>query len=104
MQEHFSFEIPRSIFVGNFMKYAISLFIAAAIVYTTIGFKNIVMSVLCLLILALLFYILLDSFMLTHSGLSTASTTYPVPPHLGLDGISLENTISGLPSDYILSR
>ena len=104
MKEHLSFEIPRTIFIGSYMKIAFALLLAAIIVYTTIGFKNKVMSILCLLILALLFNILLDSFMMTHSGLSTASTTYPVPPHLGLDGVSLENSISGLSTDYILSR
>lgn len=95
MKEDFSIEIPRNPFTGKIPIYLISFIISLVIVYTTIGFKNIVMSILCLLILMVLFYILLSSFTL-QNGLSTDSTTYPVPPHLGLDGISMNNLTSGL--------
>lgn len=95
MKEDFSIEIPRNPFVGNIPKYIISLLISLVIVYTTVGFKNVVMSILCILILMVLFYILFSSYSL-QNGLSTDSTTYPVPPHLGLDGISMSNLTSGL--------
>ena len=95
MKENFSLEIPRNPFIGEIPKYLISLIISLVIVYTTIGFKNIIISIICLLVLMVLFYILLSSYSL-QSGLSTESTTYPVPPHLGLDGISMNNLISGL--------
>ena len=95
MKENFSLEIPRNPFIGEIPKYLISLIISLVIVYTTIGFKNIVISIICLLILMVLFYILLSSYSL-QNGLSTESTTYPVSPHLGLDGISMNNLISGL--------
>lgn len=95
MKENFSLEIPRNPFIGEIPKYLISLIISFVIVYTTIGFKNIIISIICLLVLMVLFYILLSSYSL-QNGLSTESTTYPVPPHLGLDGISMNNLISGL--------
>ena len=95
MKEDFSIEIPRNPFSGKTLAYLISFIISLIIVFTTIGFKNIVMSILCILILALLFYIIISSFSL-QNGLSTDSTTYPVPPHLGLDGISMNNLVSGL--------
>lgn len=95
MKEDFSIEIPRTPFSGKIPIYLISFIISLVIVYTTIGFKNIIMSIICLLILMVLFYILLSSFSL-QNGLSTDSTTYPVPPHLGLDGISISNLISGI--------
>jgi hypothetical protein len=95
MKENFSIEIPRNPLIGKIPIYLISFMISLIIVYTTIGFKNIVMSILCILILALLFYIIVSSYTL-HNGLSTETTTYPVPPHLGLDGISMNNLVSGL--------
>ncbi len=95
MKEDFSIEIPRNPFTGKIPIYLISFVISALIVFTTIGFKNIVMSIICILILMVLFYILMSSFTL-QNGLSTDSTTYPVPPHLGLDGISINNLVSGL--------
>ncbi len=95
MKEDFSIEIPRNPLVGKIPIYLISFVISLVIVYTTIGFKNVVMSIICLLLLMVLFYILLSSLTL-HNGLTTDSTTYPVPPHLGLDGISVNNLISGL--------
>ncbi len=95
MKENFSIEIPRNPLSGNIPKYLISLFISLVIVYTTIGFKNIVISILCILILMVLFYILISSYTL-QNGLTTESTTYPTPPHLGLDGISIDNLVSGL--------
>ena len=95
MKEDFSIEIPRNPFSGKIPIYLISFIISLIIIYTTIGFKNIIMSIICILILMLLFYIILSSFSL-QNGLSTESTTYPVPPHLGLDGISMNNLVSGL--------
>ncbi len=95
MKEDFSIEIPRNPLIGKIPIYLISFIISLVIVYTTIGFKNIIMSIICLLILMLLFSIILSSFSL-QNGLSTESTTYPVPPHLGLDGISMNNLTSGL--------
>ena len=95
MKEDFSIEIPRNPFSGKIPIYLISFIISLVIVYTTIGFKNIIMTIICLLVLMVLFYILLSSFTL-QNGLSTDSTTYPVPPHLGLDGISMSNLTAGL--------
>ncbi len=95
MKEDFSIEIPRNPFIGKIPIYLLSFVISLVIVYTTIGFKNVIMAIICLLILLVLFSILLSSFSL-HNGLTTESTTYPVPPHLGLDGISMNNLVSGL--------
>lgn len=95
MKEDFSIEIPKNPLIGKIPIYLISFLISLIIIYTTIGFKNIVMSILCILILMVLFYIILSSFSL-QNGLSSDSTTYPTPPHLGLDGISMNNLIAGL--------
>jgi hypothetical protein len=93
MKEHFSLEIPRTLFVGNTLYFIISIFISVAIVYNSIQFKNMVMSIISILILTLLIYMILSSMMMTHTGLSLHSTTYPLPPHLGLDGISVQNQV-----------
>ena len=95
MKENFSINIPRNPFIGNVSQFLISLLFSLVIVYTTVGFKNMPITIICLLILTLLFYILLSSFFLSN-GLTTNSTTYPVPPHLGLDGVSINNLISGI--------
>jgi hypothetical protein len=94
MKEHFSLEIPRNIFTGNTINIIISIFISIGIVSSTIQFKNIIMSIISILILTVLFNIILGSFMTTHTGISLNSTTYPLPPHLGLDGISVQNQIT----------
>ncbi len=96
VQEHFSLHIPRTLFGSAVVRILLSLIIAALIVYSSIGFKELPVSLFSLLLLAFLIHLLLSSFTITHDGLSTDSTTYPVPPHLGLDGISIENRISGL--------
>lgn len=87
--------IPRSPFRMIDMPLAISLIIAVLIVYTSIGFNNVVVSLISVAVLTLLFYILGGSFMLSNTGLSLQSTTYPAPPHLGLDGISVANRVAG---------
>ncbi len=93
MKEHFSLEIPRTPFVGNTFYFIISLLISIGIVYSSIQFKNMVMSIISILVLTLLINMILYSTMMTHTGLSLHSTTYPLPPHLGLDGISVQNQI-----------
>jgi hypothetical protein len=77
------------------LPFAVSLLIALAIVYTSIGFHNVMISVLSVAILTILFYILSGSFMISNNGLSMESTTYPAPPHLGLDGVSVANRVAG---------
>ncbi len=94
MKENFSIHIPRNPFIGNIYQILVSLLLASIIIYTTVGFKNIPITIICYLILTILFYILISSFYLSN-GLTTNSTTYPVPPHLGLDGISVSNLVSG---------
>lgn len=96
VREDFSIDIPRSIFGSAIVRLLVSLLIASLIVYTSIGFKNMAISIVSLLLLAFLIHLLISSFTITHHGLSTDSTTYPVPPHLGLDGVSIENRISGM--------
>ncbi len=93
MKEHFAIEIPRTLFVGNTFYFIISLLISIGIVYSSIQFKNMVMSIISILVLTLLINMILSSTMMTHTGLSLHSTTYPLPPHLGLDGISVQNQI-----------
>ncbi len=87
--------IPRSPLRWMNIPLVVSLVVAVLIVYTSIGFSNMVVSLLSVAILTLIFYILSGSFMLSENGLSLRSTTYPAPPHLGLDGVSVSNRVAG---------
>ncbi len=94
MKEHFGISLPRRIFTTTTSQIMISFLLSLAIVYSTIKFNNMMMSIISLLLLTILFTIIIQSFGMTNTGLSTQNTTYPLPPHLGLDGISLENRYS----------
>ncbi len=94
MKEHFGITLPRRIFTNTTSQIIIAFLLSLGIVYTTIQFKNMIMSIISLLVLTILFTLIIQSFGLTSTGLSTQTTTNPLPPHLGLDGISLQNRYS----------
>ena len=72
----------------------VSLLISALVIFFSIKKINFV-SVLAFFILAILIYILLTSLGSNVLSISLPSTTYPVPPHLGLDAVSPDNYNAG---------
>ena len=48
-------------------------------------------SMIVMLIISLIFYIVMSNSRGSGLEMSVPSVGYPVPPHLGLDGVSIEN-------------
>jgi formate hydrogenlyase subunit 4 len=68
----------------------ISLLIAVALVYFAAGESNIT-SVLVTLLVAALIFLLITSARGDDPQGALPTTTYPIPPHLGLGAVNLQN-------------
>ena len=76
-------------------KIIISLIISFIITFPVLGFSTIP-AILSFIILFFIIYIIIVS--MTNENLSNElpSTLYPIFPHSGLDGISLNNYVAGM--------
>jgi hypothetical protein len=93
--------IPNSFNFPNLPKIIVCLLISAIIIYPVLGLSSI-QSILAMVILFTLLYVILQSMSNNNLQNELPSTLYPSMPHLGLDGISLNNYVSGLtPKNYI---
>lgn len=94
MQENFLVSVPTFKPTRRTILIIIALIISVAIVIPLIGFKSEI-AIFVVFILAIIIFILLTN---TNNNMANAvpSTVYPVPPHLGLNGISLNNLIAGV--------
>lgn len=72
-------------------KNSIIAFVLAAVLVFMANRSFTVTGFLVTLLLAALIYLLISSANGSNIEGSLPSTTYPVPPHLGLGGVSLEN-------------
>ncbi len=100
MQENFTITIP-SFSPSLLMKQIIfSLIISFIIVYPITGFTT-TTSIFVLLILTFIIYLLISNMGINKAD-NVPFSTYPAPPHTGLDGISLDNLVAGIPvSQYV---
>ncbi len=87
-------KIPHLSISTSIYKAFAALIISFLIVYPIIGITSI-QAIAALIILSIIFYILIDNMSLENKSSSLPSTAYPVPPHLGLDGISLDSLTAG---------
>jgi hypothetical protein len=96
-----TFSIPNSLNFPNLPKIVVSLLISAIIIYPVLGLSS-VQSILAMVVLFILLYVILQSMSNSNLENELPSTLYPSMPHLGLDGISLNNYVSGLtPKSYV---
>ena len=96
-----TFSIPNSLNFPNLPKIIASLLISAIIIYPVLGLSS-VQSILAMIILFVLLYVILQSMSNNNLENELPSTLYPTMPHLGLDGINLNNYVSGLtPKSYV---
>jgi len=96
-----TFSIPNSLNFPNLHKIVICLLISAIIIYPVLGLSS-VQSILAMVVLFILFFVILQSMSNNNLQNELPSTLYPSMPHLGLDGISLNNYVSGLtPKSYV---
>jgi len=93
VQEHFTLTLPKKMYFPNLNNIILSVLLATLLTYPVLGInKN---GIFASIILFILFFILFNS--LTNENLSNElpSYLYPSPPHMGLDGISLNAYVSG---------
>ena len=90
----FHFTRPRNSYSGNFKNSLIALLISCLIIIPVLRNFNGV-TIISIILMSIIIFIILST--MTGDGLSIAlpSVTYPPPPHLGLDGVSLDNAVAG---------
>ena len=96
-----TFSISNSYNFPNLPKIIVCLLISAIVIYPVLGLSS-VQSILAMVILFILLYVILQSMSNNNLQNELPSTIYPSMPHSGLDGISLNNYVSGLtPKSYV---
>ncbi len=65
------------------------------IIYPILGLGSIP-STMAMIIMFILFYIILSSMSNNNIQNELPSTIYPAMPHLGLDGVSMNNYVAGM--------
>lgn len=81
---------PSRIFTPFVTRVLLSIFLAVLIVMAVMKSISVV-STLCTILFSIMFYIMLVNMSGDNIAGSLPYATYPIPPHLGLDGISLAN-------------
>ena len=95
MQENFVIGIRKDYNYRYLYSIIASLIIAFVIIFPIMGIGSLT-SILSFILLTLIIYVLITS--MTNENLSNElpSTLYPLPPRMGLDGISLNSYIAGI--------
>ena len=78
----------------NYTPIIISIIISAIIVIPVLGYTD-ATAIISFIILYFIIYIMIISLSSENLSNELPSTLYPSEPHLGLDGISLNNYIAG---------
>jgi len=85
----------------NFKAFFISIIISGIIVFPVLGFTS-ATAFISFILLYFLIYIIIVSISSDNLANELPSTLYPSEPHLGLDGVSLNNYIAGMGNqDYM---
>ena len=79
----------------NYTAIIISLIISAVVVFPVLGFTD-ATAIISFILLYFLIYIIVVSISSENLSNELPSTLYPSEPHLGLDGISLNNYVAGM--------
>ena len=89
-REYFTVSVPRISISLTYLHYLIALILSTLLV-VSVATKFNIMTIVVILIATGIFIVIMDN--TTGMNLESAlpSTTYPIPPHLGLDGINLQN-------------
>lgn len=95
MKEHFNIVIPRVNNLFKWSKIVVCLIISFIIIFPILGYRTLP-AIISFVILFLILYIIMTS--ITNENLSNElpSAIYPSMPHIGLDGISLNNYVAGM--------
>jgi hypothetical protein len=82
--------IPSFLYSNNFRTFILAVLISILIVFSVVNKFNASTFIIIITLTVLILIIMNSSIGMNLAG-SLPSTTYPIPPHLGLDGISLVN-------------
>lgn len=99
MQENFTVSIPH-IDIFQYRTFFISLILAFLIIYP-LGIQSIP-SILSFIVLTLIIYLFIKSMAQENKSDALPFTTFPTPPHTGLDGIDVDNLVAGVPVSQII--
>ena len=83
--------LPQFLYSRNFRLGFSAFIVALLIVLTTVTKFNMATMIVIILLTLIILLIVNSSVGVNYEG-SLPSTTYPIPPHLGLDGVSLVNS------------
>lgn len=85
----------------NFKAFFIAIIISGIMVFPVLGFTS-ATAFISFILLYFLIYIIIVSISTDNLANELPSTLYPSQPHLGLDGVSLNNYIAGMGNqDYM---
>lgn len=82
--------VPRFAITENTRNTLLALFIAVVVVFSVVSKFNVITVIVILILAGLILIIFNSSRGMNYDG-SLPFATYPNPPHLGLDGVSVEN-------------
>lgn len=82
--------LPNFLFTPGF-RTGLTAFVLSILIVLSVVTKFNISVIFIVLILMTLIMIIMNSSRSTNYEDSLPSTTYPIPPHLGLDGVSLVN-------------
>ena len=83
--------LPNFVLSNWFRTTMIALLVSVLVVFSVVSHFN-VTTVFTIIVLMILILIVMNSSRSTNFEDSLPSATYPIPPHLGLDGVSLVNS------------
>ena len=95
MRENFTIAIPNGRNLNGTFLIIMCLIVSGVIIYPVLGLKS-VESILSFILLFVIIYVIAISMSNENLSNELPSTLYPVAPHTGLDGISLNNYVAGM--------
>lgn len=90
----FPFTKPHFSYSNNFKNSLIALLISCIIIVPVLRTFNSV-TIISIILMSIIIFIILSTMTSDALGNSVPLVTYPPPPHLGLDGVSLDNAVAG---------
>lgn len=94
-----SFQFSEVFIPANYYTIITSMIVAGIFIYFVRNHYDNIVLTMAYIILTVIIYILIRSTTGSDMAQSLPYATYPTPPHLGLDGVSVDNRQVGLPVD-----
>lgn len=95
MKENFTISISNGRNLNGTFLILMCLIVSGVIIYPALGLQS-VEAILSFILLFIILYVIASSMSNENLSNELPSTLYPVAPHTGLDGISLNNYVAGM--------